>query len=280
MPADGRGDRGPAAVEGDGHEIEPEGLLEHFAGEVAGRSEPGMGVAVLAWAGFHPGDELLQVGRRNGGMHQQHLRRYAHKRYRREVGRGVEAELGEQARIDDECAADDEDGIAVGRRLRCQRGADIAAATGMVLHVELLAEPFGQLGREHARHSVDRAARREWRDHLHRPIEIAGVCAKLAPAIISAARPSTIAFISAFPPRRPRDHSILRGMRRSKLRSRSSAQSALMLASWTTLLHFAISSLIRAPNSSGILATGAKPNASKRSLTSDAATAFAMSPRQ
>src|SRR5262249_21449510 len=50
--------------------------------------------------------------------------------------------------------------------------------------------------------------------------------------------------------------------------------------SWTTLLHFAISSLMRAPNSSGILATGAKPNVSKRSLTSDVATAFAMSPRQ
>src|SRR4029453_15057341 len=40
------------------------------------------------------------------------------------------------------------------------------------------------------------------------------------------------------------------------------------------------SSLMRAPNSSGILATGAKPNVSKRSLTSDVATAFAMSPRQ
>src|SRR5262249_46033145 len=142
MPADGRGDRGPAAVEGDGHEIEPEGLLEHFAGEVAGRPEPGMGVAVLTRASFYPGDELLHAGGRNGGMHQQHLRRYADERYRREVARGIEAELGEQARIDDERAADHEDGIAVGRRLCCQRGANVAAATGMVLHVELLAETF------------------------------------------------------------------------------------------------------------------------------------------
>jgi len=53
VPADGRGDCWTAAVEGDGHEIEPEGLLEHFAGEVAGRPESGMGVAVLARAGFH-----------------------------------------------------------------------------------------------------------------------------------------------------------------------------------------------------------------------------------
>ena len=53
MPADGRGDCWTAAVEGDGHEIEPEGLLEHFAGEIAGGPEPGMGVAVLTRAGFH-----------------------------------------------------------------------------------------------------------------------------------------------------------------------------------------------------------------------------------
>ena len=101
-----------------------------------------MGVAVLTRAGFYPGDEFLHAGGWNEGMHQQHLRRYADERYRREVRRGIEAELGEQARIDDERAADNEDGIAVGRRLRCQRGADVAAATGMVLHVELLAEAF------------------------------------------------------------------------------------------------------------------------------------------
>jgi hypothetical protein len=142
MPTDGRGDRWTAAVEGDGHEIEPEGLLEHFAGEIAGGPEPGMGVAVMTRAGFYPGDEFLHAGGWNGGMHQQHLWRYADERYRREVSRGIEAELGEQARIDDERAADHEDGIAVGRRLRCQRGADVAAATRMVLHVELLAEAF------------------------------------------------------------------------------------------------------------------------------------------
>src|SRR5262249_60482860 len=100
VPADGRGDGWPAAVEGDGHEIEPEGLLEHFAGEVAGRPESGMGVAVLTRAGFYPGDKFLHAGGWNGRMHQQHLRRYADERYRREVGRGIEAELGEQARID------------------------------------------------------------------------------------------------------------------------------------------------------------------------------------
>src|SRR5262249_41481724 len=60
----------------------------------------------------------------------------------------------------------------------------------------------------------------------------------------------------------------------------SVTQLARMFASWTTLLHFAISDLMRAPNSSGVLATGAKPRPCKRSLTSVPATALAMSPRQ
>src|SRR5260370_40500657 len=53
-----------------------------------------------------------------------------------------------------------------------------------------------------------------------------------------------------------------------------------MFASWTTLLHLAISALMRAPNSSGVLATGGNPSVSSRSLTSAAATALAMSARQ
>src|SRR6478672_3302949 len=71
-----------------------------------------------------------------------------------------------------------------------------------------------------------------------------------------------------------------RGAAASAIRVSTAAQSARMFASWTTLLHFAISALMRAPNASGVLATGAKPNACKRSFTSGAATAFAISSRQ
>ena len=53
-----------------------------------------------------------------------------------------------------------------------------------------------------------------------------------------------------------------------------------MLASRTTLPHLAISSLMRSPNSSGVLATGAKPSPSSRCLTSGVATALAISLRQ
>ena len=49
------------------------------------------------------------------------------------------------------------------------------------------------------------------------------------------------------------------------------------LASRTTLPHLSISSLIRAPNSSGVLATGWKPSVVRRSFTSGWETAFVIS---
>ena len=48
-------------------------------------------------------------------------------------------------------------------------------------------------------------------------------------------------------------------------------------ASRTTLRHFSISSLMRAVNSSGVLATGVKPSAASRCLTSPCAAALAIS---
>ena len=172
MPADGRCDGGAAAVERHGHEVEPERLLEHFTGEIARGSQAGMGIAVLARACLHPGDKLLHVRRRNVWVHQQNLRRHSDQRHRREVAGRVETELVEQARIDHQRAADHQHGVAVGGSLGRHRSADIAAAPGVVLHVELLAQPLRQLRRKHARHDIDRAARRERRDHLHRPVGV------------------------------------------------------------------------------------------------------------
>src|SRR6516165_8175856 len=57
-------------------------------------------------------------------------------------------------------------------------------------------------------------------------------------------------------------------------------QSAWMLASCTTLPHLATSTLMRAPNSSGVLATGAKPKVSSRCVISGVATILAISLRQ
>src|SRR3954466_16429839 len=60
-------------------------------------------------------------------------------------------------------------------------------------------------------------------------------------------------------------------------RAEKPSYSILSLASRTTLPHFSISDLIRAPNSSGALATGTKPSVASFSFTSGCATAFAIS---
>src|SRR5205814_8041404 len=54
-------------------------------------------------------------------------------------------------------------------------------------------------------------------------------------------------------------------------------QSILSFALRTTLLHFSISSLIRAPNSSGVSTTALKPSTLRRSLTSGCLMALAVS---
>src|SRR6266545_218589 len=149
MPADGRGDRGSTAVEGDSHEVEPERLLEHFAREVTRGPEASMGIAVLSRPRFHPGDELFDARCRNGRMHQQHARNHVH-----------------------------------------------------------------------------RPTRREWRHHLHRPI---GVGRWLRPACCGDEQ------------RGKPNHDRLQ-------LCNLHAQSARMFASRTTLLHFAISALMRMPN--------------------------------
>jgi hypothetical protein len=105
-------------------------------------------------------------------VHEQHLRRHADERDRRQIAGGIEAELGEQAWIDHERAADHKHRVAIGDRLGHQRGADIAAAARVVLHVELLAQPLRQRRRQDARHRVDRTTWRERRNQLHWPIGI------------------------------------------------------------------------------------------------------------
>src|SRR5262249_24704107 len=263
MPADRRCDRRPATVEGDGKKIEPESLLEHFAGQVTRRPQSRMGVSVLARARFHPGDELFDGRRRYGRMHDQHLRRYADEGYRREIALRVEAQLGEQARINHKRTADYEQRVAVGRRPRDERGADIAAAARMVLDVELLAEAIGELRREQARNHVDRASRGERGDHLDRPIRIVGWLCQGWPGEHDREEGKHARFAASILPPQA-----------------AAAHSARMFASWTTLLHLAISALMRAPNSSGVLATGPNPRVPSRSLTSAAATALATSARQ
>src|SRR6185312_2297683 len=66
------------------------------------------------------------------------------------------------------------DRVAVGRGARDIDRADIAAGSGNVLDIELLAQPVGQLLGEEARHHVGRPARREGDDDLDRVIGVSG----------------------------------------------------------------------------------------------------------
>ena len=63
---------------------------------------------------------------------------------------GIERDLVEQRRVDDEIVDGDQDRIAVGRHPCGLRGADIARRAGDVLDQEIAAEVFGQSLRNEA----------------------------------------------------------------------------------------------------------------------------------
>ena len=88
--------------------------------------------------------------------------------YRREIPIWIEWDGGIEARIDDEVAAVDENGVAVRRRLRRHSRSRIAACVGDVLDVELLTQAVREFLRDDARYDVGRPGRRERHDDLDR----------------------------------------------------------------------------------------------------------------
>jgi hypothetical protein len=64
--------------------------------------------------------------------------------------------------------------IAVRRRVDAGLDRDVAAASGAILHHELLAEMLRQRLAHDARNGVDRAARRKTDQPAHRTVRIAG----------------------------------------------------------------------------------------------------------
>ena len=70
--------------------------------------------------------------------------------------------------------ADEQQRIAVRRRIDRRGGGDIAAGAGAVLHHELLAEMLRQPLAHDARHDVDRAAGGKADQPAHRPVRIVG----------------------------------------------------------------------------------------------------------
>jgi hypothetical protein len=99
-------------------------------------------------------------------MDHDHIRHGAGQGHRREISVRIEWNGGIEARIDDEIAAMDEDGIAVWRRLRRHSHSRIAAGVSDVLDIELLAQAVREFLRDDARNDVGRSGRRKRHDDL------------------------------------------------------------------------------------------------------------------
>ena len=133
----------------------------------------GGAVAVLAGILAQQVDEAFKISDRQVLVDHQHQRQGADQRHRRKAADRIVAQVvrhgrkhrGRGRRLED-------DGVAVGLGVRERVGRDGAAAAGLVLDHELVAEPLAQLHRCDARQEVDAAARRERHQHADRPRRI------------------------------------------------------------------------------------------------------------
>src|SRR5258705_5381062 len=79
-------------------------------------------------------------------------------------------QLRMQDGIEGETAGDaEQQGVAVGRRLRGKLGADDSARASAIIDDDLLSQALAELLRKHARYDVSAAARRLRYDQAHRP---------------------------------------------------------------------------------------------------------------
>ena len=146
----------------------PAGELEQFHAEMQRAAHPAGAVLDIAGLGFGQRNELLDRFDRQLRVDRERVRARSEQRDRREGLQRVDGQLVKR-RIDRMRDGDDQQRVAVGRRLRHQFGADDAAGAGLVLDDELLAEPLAEAAQlDDARQDVVQPARRERHDHPHR----------------------------------------------------------------------------------------------------------------
>ena len=98
-------------------------------------------------------------------MHRQHVRRIGDHDDGREILRRIEGQLRIDARADHQPAdVGEEQGVAVGRALGDEVGADVAVGAGLVLHHHRLVPGLGELRSDLAREDVRSAAGRVGHD--------------------------------------------------------------------------------------------------------------------
>ena len=126
----------------------------------------------LVGIGLQPGDQLLEVVRRQGLATNDQLRVGRDQHDRLEILLQVVVAADRSAVADMGVPLADVDGVAVGRRARDAADADAAAGAADVLDDHRLTERGPHALRQDARHDVGRAARRERHDHRDRPRRI------------------------------------------------------------------------------------------------------------
>ena len=155
--------------------VRPAHHLEKLRGEVDRGAGAGSRVENLAGILLEIRDELRHRLHRQVAIDHEDARHEAQLRDRREVLPVVVRHVLVERRIDAVRGnRSEEQGIAVGRRRRHARAAEVAAGAGLVHDDEGLAEALGQLLRDQAGDHVGRPARGERHDQRHRLVGIVG----------------------------------------------------------------------------------------------------------
>jgi hypothetical protein len=153
--------------------------VEQRADQVLGAAVARAGIVDLARLRLGRGDQFLhRAGRHFLRVDHQRVRPGSDERDVREVLERVVRDLLVQMRAYHVRGAGEQQGIAVGRCLSDEIGADRAAGTRLVLDEELPAELLRKPRREHARGRVGEAAGRQRHHDAHRARGI-GLCKAL-----------------------------------------------------------------------------------------------------
>jgi hypothetical protein len=92
-------------------------------------------------------------------VHDQHERKIDQPRHRRDIAQQVEGKIVEQRHVDRGRRPDEEDRVAVGRRIGHCLDRDVGAGAGLVLDDDRLPEPLRQPPRHDPRYGVGASTR-------------------------------------------------------------------------------------------------------------------------
>jgi hypothetical protein len=166
LSADRIGHQGTAALVGNVRELHllRAGDLRHRQVPKAAGADRSEGHGLFFRRGEHVAEIAVGLRRVRDDRH----RRRADQHHRRDVLQRVEGNVRDERRIHGVRIEDDAQRVAVGRRGGDGLRADGSGCAAAILDHELLAELRRELRGEDARDLVDRAARREGDDDLHR----------------------------------------------------------------------------------------------------------------